>query len=87
MICFLQAISSYQYDSVMTRLLNQLSFYIMPVFNVDGYQYSWNTVPHALYISNISSKEFRFYLVSLKYFDTQNVSDLDNKNMSLPPQQ
>ncbi|XP_024135976.1 carboxypeptidase A6 [Oryzias melastigma] len=38
-----EAISSYQYDSVMTRLLNQLSFYIMPVFNVDGYQYSWNT--------------------------------------------
>lgn len=41
----LQAINSYQYDSVMRRLLNQLNFYIMPVFNVDGYQFSWTTVP------------------------------------------
>uniref|UniRef100_A0A3P9I3M4 Carboxypeptidase A6 n=1 Tax=Oryzias latipes TaxID=8090 RepID=A0A3P9I3M4_ORYLA len=38
-----EAINSYQYDSAMTKLLNQLSFYIMPVFNVDGYHYSWNT--------------------------------------------
>ncbi|XP_072234973.1 carboxypeptidase A6 isoform X1 [Leuresthes tenuis] len=38
-----EAIGSYQYDSVMTRLLNQLNFYIMPVFNVDGYRFSWNT--------------------------------------------
>ncbi|KAM6900173.1 carboxypeptidase A6 [Xenentodon cancila] len=38
-----EAINSYQDDSVMTRLLNQLNFYIMPVFNVDGYRYSWNT--------------------------------------------
>uniref|UniRef100_A0A3Q4I3J7 Carboxypeptidase A6 n=1 Tax=Neolamprologus brichardi TaxID=32507 RepID=A0A3Q4I3J7_NEOBR len=36
-------INSYQYDSVMTRLLNQLNFYIMPVFNVDGYRFSWTT--------------------------------------------
>uniref|UniRef100_A0A3B4UK53 Carboxypeptidase A6 n=1 Tax=Seriola dumerili TaxID=41447 RepID=A0A3B4UK53_SERDU len=38
-----EAISSYQYDSVMRRLLNQLNFYIMPVFNVDGYHFSWTT--------------------------------------------
>uniref|UniRef100_A0A8C6L825 Carboxypeptidase A6 n=1 Tax=Nothobranchius furzeri TaxID=105023 RepID=A0A8C6L825_NOTFU len=38
-----EAISSYKYDLVTTRLLNQLSFYIMPVFNVDGYRFSWNT--------------------------------------------
>ncbi|XP_041823445.1 carboxypeptidase A6 isoform X2 [Melanotaenia boesemani] len=38
-----EAVSSYQYDSVMTQLLNQLNFYIMPVFNVDGYRFSWNT--------------------------------------------
>ncbi|XP_075906397.1 carboxypeptidase A6 isoform X1 [Nelusetta ayraudi] len=38
-----EAINSYQYDSVMRRLLNQLHFYIMPVFNVDGYQFSWTT--------------------------------------------
>uniref|UniRef100_A0AAX7T7K7 Peptidase M14 domain-containing protein n=1 Tax=Astatotilapia calliptera TaxID=8154 RepID=A0AAX7T7K7_ASTCA len=38
-----EAINSYQYDSVMTRLLNQLNFYIMPVFNVDGYRFSWIT--------------------------------------------
>lgn len=38
-----EAINSYQHDSVMTRLLNQLNFYIMPVLNVDGYRFSWTT--------------------------------------------
>ncbi|KAM8823000.1 carboxypeptidase A6 isoform 2-T2 [Spinachia spinachia] len=38
-----EAINSYQHDSVMRRLLNQLNFYIMPVFNVDGYHFSWTT--------------------------------------------
>uniref|UniRef100_A0A3Q3VYY6 Peptidase M14 domain-containing protein n=1 Tax=Mola mola TaxID=94237 RepID=A0A3Q3VYY6_MOLML len=38
-----EAISSYQHDSVMRRLLNQLNFYVMPVFNVDGYDFSWTT--------------------------------------------
>lgn len=28
----------------MRRLLNQLNFYVMPVFNVDGYHFSWTTV-------------------------------------------
>lgn len=30
----------------MRRLLNQLNFYIMPVFNVDGYHFSWTTVTY-----------------------------------------
>uniref|UniRef100_A0A667YH19 Carboxypeptidase A6 n=1 Tax=Myripristis murdjan TaxID=586833 RepID=A0A667YH19_9TELE len=38
-----EALISYQHDSVMRRLLNQLNFYIMPVFNVDGYHFSWTT--------------------------------------------
>ncbi|KAG7488610.1 hypothetical protein MATL_G00035550 [Megalops atlanticus] len=38
-----EALHSYQYDSVMRRLMNQLNFYIMPVFNVDGYHFSWTT--------------------------------------------
>ncbi|XP_037136199.1 carboxypeptidase A6 [Syngnathus acus] len=36
-----EALNSYRYDSAMRRLLNQLNFYIMPVFNVDGYHFSW----------------------------------------------
>lgn len=39
-----QALNSYQHDSSMRRLMNQLNFYIMPVFNVDGYHYSWKKV-------------------------------------------
>ncbi|KTG37939.1 hypothetical protein cypCar_00032679 [Cyprinus carpio] len=39
-----EALNSYQHDSSMRRLMNQLNFYIMPVFNVDGYHYSWETV-------------------------------------------
>uniref|UniRef100_A0A3B1JWK8 Carboxypeptidase A6 n=1 Tax=Astyanax mexicanus TaxID=7994 RepID=A0A3B1JWK8_ASTMX len=38
-----EAVNSYQHDSSMRRLMNQLNFYIMPVFNVDGYHYSWKT--------------------------------------------
>lgn len=46
-----QAVSSYQQDSGMKRLLNQLTFFIMPVFNVDGYYFSWTTV-QSVYIHN-----------------------------------
>ncbi|XP_076147025.1 carboxypeptidase A6 [Alosa pseudoharengus] len=38
-----EALNSYQHDSGMRRLMNQLAFYIMPVLNVDGYHYSWTT--------------------------------------------
>ncbi|KAG7317646.1 hypothetical protein KOW79_018681 [Hemibagrus wyckioides] len=38
-----EALNSYQHDSGMRRLLKQLNFYIMPVFNVDGYHYSWKS--------------------------------------------
>ncbi|XP_066478601.1 carboxypeptidase B2 [Tiliqua scincoides] len=32
-----------QRDQVMASLLQHLDFYIMPVFNVDGYDYTWTT--------------------------------------------
>lgn len=54
-----KAINSYQHDSVMRRLLNQLNFYIMPVFNVDGYNFSWTTVDPAVNV-------FQFSLIFLK---------------------
>ncbi|XP_069047653.1 carboxypeptidase A6 [Lepisosteus oculatus] len=36
-----EALQSYHYDPVMRRLMNNLYFYVMPVFNVDGYHFSW----------------------------------------------
>ncbi|XP_032876275.1 carboxypeptidase A6 [Amblyraja radiata] len=39
----LKAVQKYRSDPVIRRLLNQLYFYVMPVFNVDGYHYSWTT--------------------------------------------
>uniref|UniRef100_A0A8B9DBQ4 Carboxypeptidase A6 n=1 Tax=Anser cygnoides TaxID=8845 RepID=A0A8B9DBQ4_ANSCY len=36
-----QALQTYQTDPTMRRMLTQLYFYIMPVFNVDGYHFSW----------------------------------------------
>ncbi|XP_075776690.1 carboxypeptidase A6 isoform X1 [Pelodiscus sinensis] len=36
-----EALHTYQSDPAMRRMLNQLYFYIMPVFNVDGYNFSW----------------------------------------------
>ncbi|KAF5903570.1 carboxypeptidase A6 [Clarias magur] len=38
-----EALNSYQQDPSMRRLLKHLNFYIMPVFNVDGYHYSWKS--------------------------------------------
>ncbi|KAM9436723.1 carboxypeptidase A6 [Clarias gariepinus] len=38
-----EALNSYQHDSSIRRLLKHLNFYIMPVFNVDGYHYSWKS--------------------------------------------
>ncbi|XP_048385602.1 carboxypeptidase A6 isoform X1 [Stegostoma tigrinum] len=38
-----EALQTYHSDLSMRRLLKQLHFYIMPVFNVDGYHYSWTT--------------------------------------------
>ncbi|XP_041045199.1 carboxypeptidase A6 [Carcharodon carcharias] len=38
-----EAVQTYRNDPAMRRLLKQLYFYIMPVFNVDGYHYSWTT--------------------------------------------
>ncbi|POI31473.1 hypothetical protein CIB84_004776, partial [Bambusicola thoracicus] len=35
------ALQTYQTDPAMKKMLTQLYFYVMPVFNVDGYHYSW----------------------------------------------
>ncbi|XP_009082400.1 PREDICTED: carboxypeptidase A6-like, partial [Acanthisitta chloris] len=35
------ALQTYQTDPAMRKMLTQLYFYIMPVFNVDGYHFSW----------------------------------------------
>uniref|UniRef100_A0A663E792 Carboxypeptidase A6 n=1 Tax=Aquila chrysaetos chrysaetos TaxID=223781 RepID=A0A663E792_AQUCH len=37
----LKALQTYQTDPAMRKMLTQLYFYIMPVFNVDGYHFSW----------------------------------------------
>ena len=31
-------------DEVVRKLLLEFDWYILPVFNVDGYEYSWSTV-------------------------------------------
>ncbi|XP_056420807.1 carboxypeptidase B isoform X2 [Hyla sarda] len=38
-----EAVNSYGTDTQFTNLLNNLDFYVLPVMNVDGYVYSWNT--------------------------------------------
>uniref|UniRef100_A0A8C3C7P3 Carboxypeptidase B n=1 Tax=Cairina moschata TaxID=8855 RepID=A0A8C3C7P3_CAIMO len=37
----LKAVETYGKDNVMTRLLNNLDFYVLPVLNIDGYVYTW----------------------------------------------
>ncbi|XP_068956182.1 carboxypeptidase A6 isoform X3 [Petaurus breviceps papuanus] len=36
-----EALQTYRSDPAMRKMLNHLYFYIMPVFNVDGYHFSW----------------------------------------------
>ncbi|NP_001278452.1 carboxypeptidase B precursor [Columba livia] len=36
-----EAVETYGRDSVMTRLLDSLDFYVLPVLNIDGYVYTW----------------------------------------------
>ncbi|XP_072474349.1 mast cell carboxypeptidase A [Notamacropus eugenii] len=36
-----QAARAYGKDKIMTKLLDRLNFYVLPVFNVDGYIWSW----------------------------------------------
>ncbi|KAH1165404.1 hypothetical protein KIL84_022963 [Mauremys mutica] len=39
-----EAVSTYGSDTLMTRLLNNLDFYVLPVLNIDGYVYTWTNV-------------------------------------------
>ncbi|XP_032081666.1 carboxypeptidase B-like [Thamnophis elegans] len=36
-----EAVRTYGKETIMTRLLNDLDFYVLPVLNIDGYVYSW----------------------------------------------
>ncbi|NXX91504.1 CBPB1 Carboxypeptidase, partial [Centropus bengalensis] len=36
-----EAVETYGRDTVMTRLLNSLDFFVLPVVNIDGYVYTW----------------------------------------------
>ncbi|KAL2085537.1 hypothetical protein ACEWY4_018857 [Coilia grayii] len=38
-----EAVSTYGTDSQMTSLLDQMDIYVLPVFNIDGYDYTWKT--------------------------------------------
>ncbi|XP_060623732.2 mast cell carboxypeptidase A-like [Anolis sagrei] len=37
-----QAVTRYGHDKAMTKLLDNLNFYVLPVFNIDGYAWTWN---------------------------------------------
>jgi murein tripeptide amidase MpaA len=39
-----QMLTKYDNSGVITFLMNHLDFYILPVFNVDGYAYTWTKV-------------------------------------------
>nr|XP_006637871.1 PREDICTED: carboxypeptidase B [Lepisosteus oculatus] len=36
-----EAVSTYGSDATMTSLLNNMDVYVLPVFNIDGYDYTW----------------------------------------------
>lgn len=39
-----QALSTYGSDSQMTSLLNQMDVFVLPVFNIDGYDFTHKSV-------------------------------------------
>ncbi|XP_051538429.1 carboxypeptidase B-like [Myxocyprinus asiaticus] len=36
-----EAVSTYGVDAEMTNLLDNMDFFVLPVFNIDGYEYTW----------------------------------------------
>ena len=40
----LKFLANYTIDPTVTDILNTFDVYILPVFNVDGYAYTWNKV-------------------------------------------
>ena len=36
-------LSNYSHDQTITHFVDQFDYYILPVFNVDGYVYTWTT--------------------------------------------
>ncbi|OCT63893.1 carboxypeptidase O [Xenopus laevis] len=38
-----EILSSHSNDALLTNVLRQVDFYVVPVFNIDGYIYSWTT--------------------------------------------
>ncbi|XP_058687872.1 carboxypeptidase A6 [Poecile atricapillus] len=53
-----EALQTYQTDPDMRKMLTQLYFYIMPVFNVDGYSFSWT---NDRFWRKTRSKNMRFH--------------------------
>ncbi|XP_002710502.1 carboxypeptidase A6 [Oryctolagus cuniculus] len=53
-----EALLTYRSDPVMKTMLNHLYFYIMPVFNVDGYHFSWT---HDRFWRKTRSRNSRFH--------------------------
>ena len=47
---FSQLLSEYGVDGTVTMLLDELDWYILPSFNVDGYEYTWTDVSDASWL-------------------------------------
>lgn len=43
-VIHIQAVRTYGQEIHMTRLLDELDFYVLPVVNIDGYVYTWTKV-------------------------------------------
>lgn len=50
----------------MTKLLDRMTFYVLPVFNVDGYIWSWTQVLlyiHLLHLRNLLFTDFNSHVL------------------------
>lgn len=60
----LQLVSQYGVDPDVTRMMDSITWVIIPVLNVDGYAYSWTNVS----VNTIQPN--RYILSNLKYHNT-----------------
>uniref|UniRef100_A0A8D0GQC1 Carboxypeptidase B n=1 Tax=Sphenodon punctatus TaxID=8508 RepID=A0A8D0GQC1_SPHPU len=44
-----EAVRTYGRETIMTRLLDNLDFYVLPVLNIDGYVYTWTKVSNRMW--------------------------------------
>lgn len=64
-VIYVQAVNNYGKDTVTTKLLDGLDFYVVPVVNIDGYIYTWTKVNGAIFLSRPNEIQINHFLLDM----------------------